>query len=237
MQLMVKKLLTILLIFVVHFTFGQEEEKILFSDALTMHLPKYETKAKAAYRYRNFDRAKFLFDSLVENHLNGSIMDNFKFNHLKTSPVALYDFEKPVYLITYASWCVTTEGEIPALNELAAKYHDKIDFVILFWDTPKATKSAAKKYSKDINILYVNELENKDAFVVSQLKHSLGLPTVFLLNEKKEILDIRRGVTHSLEKSLEESIDMNYNSIFDGIANHLLPGENENAKPDPVAVN
>lgn len=234
---MVRKLLTILLIFTLQFTFSQEEEKILFSDALTVHLPKYEKKAKEAYRYRNFERGENLFDSLVENHLKGSIMDNFQFSRLKASSVSLYDFEKPVYLITYASWCITTEGEIPALNELAAKYHDKIDFVVLFWDTPKATKSAARNYNKHIKILYVNELDNNDAFVVSQLKHSLGLPTVFLLNEKKEILDIRRGVTHSLQKSLEESIDMNYNSIYDGIANHLLTAENLDTKPDPVAVN
>lgn len=234
---MARKLLTILLILIVQFTFGQEEEKILFSDALAMHLPKYEKKAKAAYRFRNFDKAKMLFDSLVENHLSGSTMDNFKFSRLKASSVSLYDFEKPVYLITYASWCVTTEGEIPALNELAAKYHDKIDFVVLFWDTPKATKTAAKKYNKHITILYVNELDNNDAFVVSQLKHSLGLPTVFLLNENKKVLDIRRNVSHSLEKSLEESIDMNYNTIYDGIANHLLSGENSDAKLNPVAVN
>lgn len=234
---MVRKLLTILLIFTVQFTFSQEEEKVLFSDALTMHLPKYEKKAKEAYRYRNFERGENLFDSLVENHLAGSVMDNFQFNRLKASSVSLYDFEKPVYLITYASWCVTTEGEIPALNELAAKYHDKIDFVVLFWDTPKATKTAAKKYNKHITILYVNELENNDSFVVSQLKHSLGLPTVFLLDEGKEVLDIRRGVTHSLQRSLEESIDMNYNSIYDGIANHLLPGKASETKPDPVAVN
>lgn len=234
---MVRKLLAILLIFTVQFTFSQEEEKILFSDALTVHLPKYEKKAKEAYRYRNFERGENLFDSLVENHLKGSIMDNFQFNRLKASSVSLYDFEKPVYLITYASWCITTEGEIPALNELAAKYHDKIDFVVLFWDTPKATKSAAKNYNKHIKILYVNELDNNDAFVVSQLKHSLGLPTVFLLNEKKEILDIRRGVSHSLQKSMEESIDMNYNSIYDGIANHLLAAENQDTKPVPVAVN
>ncbi len=235
---MVRKLLTFLLIFTVQFTFSQEEEKMLFSEALAMHLPKYETKAKAAYMYRDFEKATQLFDSLVKNHLNGSTMDNFKFNRLKkSSSVSLYDFKKPVYLITYASWCVTTKGEIPALNELAEKYNGKIDFVVLFWDTPKATKRAAKDYNKYINILYVDEMENKDAFVVSQLKHSLGLPTVFLLNEKKEIQDIRRGVTHSLQKSLQESKDVNYNSIYDGIANHLLSGGSLGPQLDPVALN
>lgn len=234
---MVRKLLIIILIFTVQFTFSQEEENMLFSEALAMHLPKYETKAKAAYRYRNFDKAKMLFDSLVENHLNGSTMNDFQFNRLKASSISLYEFKKPVYLLTYASWCVTTKGEIPALNELAKKYSDKIDFVVLFWDDPETTKRAAKKFNKHINILYIDELDNKNAFVINQLKHSLGLPTIFLLNKDKKILDVRRGVTHALQKSLTESIDLNYDSIFDGIANHLLPSEGSNARPDRVAAN
>lgn len=234
---MVRKLLLIFIFFVVQATFGQDKEKpLLFSEALAMHLPKYEVKAKAAYRYRDFEEAQALFDSLVNNHLNGSIMDNFKFYRLNSSEISLYNFQKPVYFITHASWCVTTKGEIPALNELAKKYSDKIDFVVLFWDDQKTSKKAAKEYNQFITVLYVNELNNQDAFVVSQLKHSLGLPTTFLLDGNKKILDVRRGVSHSLQKSLEESIDVNYNSIYDGIANQLLQGKT-NFKQEPVAVN
>jgi len=73
--------------------------------------------------------------------------------------------------------------------------------------------------------------------VVSRLKHSLGLPTTFLLDKVKKILDIRRGVSHSYEKTLQESMDVNYDAIFDGIANHLLHGGNFNSSNDPIAVN
>lgn len=164
-------------------------------------------------------------------------MDNFWFNSLKSKPVNLYDLEKPVYLITYASWCITSKGEIPALNQLAEKYSDRIDFVILFWDSKKTTKKAARAYNKHIRVVYVDELDNRDAFVVSRLKHSFGLPTTFLLDKNKKILDIRRGVSHSYEKTLQESMDVNYNAIFDGIANHLLQGGNFNSGNDPIAVN
>lgn len=218
-------------------SYSQEDNKVLFSHALSAHFPKYDQNARLAYHYRDFDRAEFLFDSLVQYGLKGSFMDNFLFTRLNNKPVNLYDLEKPVYLITYASWCITTKGEIPALNQLAEKYSDRIDFVILFWDSKKTTKKAAKAYNKHIKIVYVDELNNKDAFVVSRLKHSLGLPTTFLLDKNKQILDIRRGVSHSYDKSLQESIDANYNSIFDGIANHLLKGANFNSGNDPIAVN
>lgn len=235
---MVRKLLLILTFFLVqNTTFSQEEEKILFSEALTLHLPKYEKEAKKAYRNRDFEKAEILFDSLVKYGLRGSIMDDFIFYRLNKKPVSLFNFKKPVYFITYASWCITTKGEIPALNVLAEKYHDRIDFVILFWDDQKTSKNAAKSYNKHIYILYVDELDNKDAFVISRLKHSLGLPTTFLLDGNKKILDIRRGVSHSYNKSLEESLDFNYNTIYDGIANHLLVDKNNKQRSEPVAVN
>lgn len=218
--------------------FGQlAEERIFFSEALTQYLPKYEKKAKKAYALRDYNLGQELFDSLVEFELNGSYMDNFKFNQLNSKEITFYDFKKPVYLITYASWCIASEGEIPALNQLASKYHGKIDFVILFWDDKNTTKKLSKAYSKDIKILYVDELHNNNNYVVSQLKHSLGLPTTFLIDGNKKILDIRRGVTHAFGKSFEESFDLNYNSIYDGIANQLLGGKNNYPGQETAALN
>jgi thiol-disulfide isomerase/thioredoxin len=233
-----KTLPLLLILFFTVPTFSQQEEnKIFFSEALSLHLPKYKLKAEKAYYKKDYKEASRLFDSLVEFGLNGSYMNNFQFNQLNNKEVALYDFKKPTYLITYASWCISTEGEIPAINELANKYKDEIDFVILFWDDQKTTKKMAKSYNKNIRVLYVNELNNNDSFVVTQLKHSLGLPTVFLLDKDKKILDVRRGVTHSLNKSFEESFDLNYNSMYDAIANHLLSDKKYNTNQETVAIN
>lgn len=220
---MVRILLLIFTSFLVFKTSAQQgEEKVFFTEALALHLPKYERKAKDAYFYRDYERGKELFDSLVNFQLGGSYMDNFKFYSLKGKVTSLYEFKKPVYLITYASWCVTSKGEIPALNEMAEKYSAEIDFVVLFWDDQKAAKAAAKAYNKAITVVYVDELQNKNPYVIRMLKHSLGLPTTYLLDGEKKILDIRRGVTHYYGKSFDESLDANYNSIYDGIANHLL---------------
>ncbi len=235
---MVRKLLLILTLLLVHnSTYCQEEDQVLFSEALSIHFPKYAEKTSDAYFYRDFERAEILYDSLVQHGLKGSFMDNFRFTGLNNKPVDLHDLEKPVYLITYSTWCITTKGELPALNQLAEQYHDRIDFVVLFWDTKKTTKRAAKSYSKHITVVYVDELYNKDAFVVSRLKHTLGFPTTYLLNENKEILDIRKGISHPYSTGLQESMDINYNSIFDGIANHLLKDGNFDSRQDPIAVN
>lgn len=235
---MVRILLLIFTFFLVQSTYPQqEEEKILFSEALAMHLPKYEKKAKEAYFLRDFKEGERLFDSLVNHSLRGSLMDEFKFMSLNGKKVSLYDFKNPIYFITYASWCVTSEGEIPALNQLAKKYSDQIDFVVLFWDDQKTSKKASKPYHHSITVLYVDELDNKHAFTIKNLKHSLGLPTTFLLDSTKKILDIRRGVTHRYGKNFEDSLDANYNSIYDGIANHLLGQRDYTNNSKPVASN
>ncbi len=235
---MVRFLLLFLILYFTQPSFGQQEEKkIFFSEALSQHLPKYEKKAKKAYELRDYDLGRELFDSLVKFELNESYMDNFKFNQLNSKKITFYDFKKPVYLITHSSWCVSPKGEIPALNQLASKYHDKIDFVILFWDDKRTTKEMSKAYNENIKILYVDEMQNHSSYVIRQLKHSLGLPTTFLIDENKKILDIRRGVTHSFGKSFEESFDLNYNNIYDGIANQLLDEENNYPGQQTAALN
>ena len=216
-------MLKYLLIFNVFFVFSAlaQQPQISFSEAISTHLPKYSTKADKAYRTHDIQRAEFLFDSLVNHCLKGSKFDNFKVRNLKKDPVELYEFEKPVYLLTYASWVVPTEGEVPALNQLAEKYHEQVDFIILLWDDRKTTKNFAEKYSDKINVLYVDELQNQSSHVVKMMKHSLGLPTTFLLNKDKGITDIRRKVSHPYGIEFEESFDLNYKSFSEAIS-HLL---------------
>lgn len=200
----------------------EKSDKLYFSDALITHLPNYNNKAKAAYRQRDFDKANRLFDTLVKTKLKGTYIDNFKFLNLKGSEVALYNYKKPVYLITYASWCIPGKGEIPALNELADKYRDEIDFVIVFWDKRETAKELSKQFGSQINVLYVDETRNNHSYVVKNLKHSLGLPTCYLIAGNRQITDIQRSVFHSYNISKEESFQLNYEAIQAAITNNLL---------------
>ena len=201
----------------------EKSDKLFFSDALVMHLPKYNKEAKAAYRHRRFEKADRLFDRLVETKLKGTYIDNFKFLNLKGKEVALYDYKKPVYLLTYASWCIPGKGEIPALNELADKYRDKIDFVILFWDKKETARKLSKQFNSHINVLYVDENRNKHSYVIENLKHSLGLPTCYLIAGDRKIMDVERSVFHPFNTSKEESFQLNYEAIDSAISNNLIP--------------
>jgi len=235
---MVRFLLLFLILYFTNPSFGQKgKKKFSFLKLFPSICLNMKKRQKKAYELRDYNLGRELFDSLVKFELNESYMDNFKFNQLNSKKITFYDFKKPVYLITYSSWCVASEGEVPALNQLASKYHDKIDFVILFWDDKRTTRQMAKAYNENIKILYVDEMQNNDSNVITQLKHSLGLPTTFLIDGNKKILDIRRGVTHSFGKSFEESFDLNYNNIYDGIANQLLGAENNYHGLQTAALN
>ncbi len=219
------RFLLVLNIFFVVSSYGQnygQKDPVFLTEALSSHLPKYKEHADKAYHQQNIERADFLFDSLVDHCLKGSRLDNFKVKDLKKEPVNLVDFKKPIYLMTYASWVVPTEGEIPALNELAAKFGEQVDFVLLFWDQHETAKKLAEKYHKNIEILYVDELQNNSSYVIKNLKHSLGFPTTFLLDKDKRIIDIRRQVSHPYGIEFQKSFNLNHDSFSEAISLLLI---------------
>ncbi|SHF54324.1 Thiol-disulfide isomerase or thioredoxin [Salegentibacter echinorum] len=210
----------------------EENTKIYFSTALAMHLPEYDEKAKLAYWDKDYRQATSLFENFVDQYLKGTYIDNFKFLNLKNREVSLYSFKKPVYLLTYASWCVPGKGEIPALNELAYKYKDSIDFVVVFWDTRDTAKQLSEQFQKSIQVLYVDETQNKHDFVLRKLKHSLGLPTCYLIAGNRQIIDVRRSVFHPYHISEEKSFKMNYEAIEAAISEIISERKSSEIKFD-----
>lgn len=204
------------------------EQNTLFSEAIRLNIKKYTRNSQTAYAYQDFERAEFLYDSLINNVVKGSYLDNFQVKKLSGRKIELYRFKKPILLITYSSWCVPAEGEIPALNRVANKYYKDIDFVVLFWDTRINAKKSARKFSRKINLIYVDEMENTNNYIVGKMKHSLGLPTSFVIDKNKRILAVRRGATQFYSQNIQDSPESIYNYFLKGIS--LLTHLNEEDK-------
>lgn len=231
-----QKFLLLILTFFCFLTTSAQQDQLTFSEALSLHLPKYKKHADKAYRTQNIERAQFLFDSLIDYCLKGSRLDNFKVKDIRKKTVYLDEFTKPLYLSTSASWIAPTAGEIPALNKLAEKYHSEVDFVMLFWDNNETTKELAKKYNKQIKVLYVDEIQNSHPHVIKMMKHSLGFPTSFLLDKDKKILDIRRKVSHPFGVEFEKSFTLNYDSFSNAVSLLLIEDSSQYSTSSAQAV-
>ncbi len=221
-----KKLLYLILLVSFSALSQDLEPKNSFSKMIGENIKSYRKKSQKAYLENDLEKANFLFDSLINNVVNGSYLDNFKVRKLSGRKIELYDFDKPIFLMTYASWCTPGSGEIPALNEIAKKYHKEIDFIVLFWDSKNKVKKASKDYNKYISIVYVDEKENTNDHIVETMKHSLGFPTSFFINNDKMIVDVRRGVLHHYNEEFNISFELNYKSFLNGIS--LLKNMNIN---------
>jgi thiol-disulfide isomerase/thioredoxin len=229
-----KKLLWILFFVTISALSQEGEPKYLFSQAIGKNIRKYRGEAKKAYADKNLERANFLFDSLVDNVVNGTYLDNFKVRKFSGRKIELYSFEKPTYLITYASWCVPGIGEVPAFNDVADRYHKEMDFVVLFWGSRKKIRKIKRKYSRNVQVLYVDEKENRNDFTIRTMKHSLGFPTTFIIDKDKQILDIRRNFLHHYSENYTSSYNSNYQSFTSGVS-LLQRGLVENvAKDDEI---
>ncbi|MCT8339912.1 redoxin domain-containing protein [Flavobacteriaceae bacterium TK19130] len=211
--------LLFLFILIPLFLHGQDRgEGKLLSQAIGENIKRYKIQSQLAYGADDVERAEFLFDSLITKVINGSILDNFKVKKRSGRNIELYDFEKPMFLMTYASWCTPGKGEIPALNEIAAEYSDYIDFVVLYWDNRKEMRKRTKEYSRDITIIYIDEAENNHSHIIETLKHSVGFPTSFFIDADKTIVDVRRGALHPYNESYEVSFELNYKAFYNGIS-------------------
>lgn len=194
-----------------------------FSNAIKINFAHYKKESTLAFVTGDIERGQFLFDSLVEHRLVGTTFDNLTLKKKSGSRLKLSSIEKPMFLLTYASWCVPNQGEIPALNKLARKYGKDVKIVVLFWDRKDKIKKIARKFSSRITVCYAHEYYRADSKIVAALKHTLGFPTSYFLDANRKIVNIRRcGIFKDLEKqNYQKSFDLNYNSYLDGISTIL----------------
>jgi len=201
-----------------------QSDSLIFSGAIKINFKKYKKESELAYRRGDFERGKFLFDSLVDHRLTGTTFDDFTFKQANGSKLKLSKLNKPTILITYASWCVQSKGELQALNKLAQKYGKEVHFIVLFWDRKHNMEKVARKFNRHIIVCYAHEYYKNDAPIVAALKHTLGLPTSYYLDENLKVVDIRRcGVKLCPNKTTEQkSYALNYNSFLDGLGILLI---------------
>ncbi len=194
-----------------------------FAKIIKTHLKKYNIQSDLAFENKDIQKGQILFDSLVSNHLIGTYFEDYSLKSFEKRKIKLSSFNKPVFILTYASWCIPSKGEIPALNKLAQKYAKDVKFVILFWDKKYNVKKIARKFNHNIAVCYAHETYKNDANVVSHLKHTLGFPTSYFLDQNLRVVNIKRGGAQPETKSTYvKAYTMNYNAFREGLGSLLI---------------
>ncbi len=129
-----------------------QESPKSFTEAVRTNFLKYKFQSSEAYRVGDFERGQFLFDSLVQNQLIGSKFNDYSLKRVSNRKLKMSKVKKPIFLITYAAWCIPGKGEIPALNKLAKENKD-IEFIVIVWGKKQDVKKFAKKFSSQIEKL------------------------------------------------------------------------------------
>jgi thiol-disulfide isomerase/thioredoxin len=231
-----KKIYSVILYFIfVSLGFSQTEE-VTFGNALRANLKKYNIKSNIAFENYEIVKGQMLFDSLVTNHLKGTTFEDFTVRNIKKGKVKLSSYKKPLFILTYASWCIPNIGEIPALNKLAEKYAKDVQFVVLFWDKKKDVRKVAKKFNHNISVCYSHESYKNDAPIVANLKHTLGFPTSYFIDQNLKVVDIKRASAQIDMKnnSYVKSYAMNYNTFRSGLGSLLV---NKNISDEQLTTN
>jgi thiol-disulfide isomerase/thioredoxin len=219
---MYRFLLTILFTLSISFSYSQDTINY-FSDAIRKNSKSYTKASNKAYERNNIKEGKDLFDSLVKNKLIGTKFDDFNLKVYKEKNVKINRINKPIFIITYASWCVITKGEIPALNILAKEHRNDMQIIVIFWDKKSDIKNIAYKFSDDIKVCYANENYAKDAHLVATIKHTLGFPTSIFIDENKNVVNIKHFEnTIKIKTPIKQAIITSYNYFSKDINENLV---------------
>ncbi|GAA0871911.1 hypothetical protein GCM10009117_10570 [Gangjinia marincola] len=211
----------------------EEMQRTLLSDAIELNMPRYNNEVYKAKTTDDMERIIWLADSLITHCIVGTYLDDFNINSLRSRHKKLHEFEKPVYLITYSKFIAESKDkpQLTAINELVKNHHDKIDFVLLFWNEESDVKKIAKKYHQKVHIAYIDERQNTDPYIIKILKHSLGYPMTYLVGDSKQILSVKKPLVHHIDVDETESFNMHFNELSKGVS--ILLSNTEEPKGEP----
>lgn len=194
-----------------------QKKKVYYKNIIKSCVEKENKKVnKAFFKERNFEKGKKLFENLVNKCVKEKYFYDYTFKTMDGKKINTGDVYKPLLILTSASWCKPCWGEIPALNKLAEKYSDRIEFIVLFWDEKKDIKKMTSKYSKKIHLIpSTKKQKNQSSIDIAGFKHRLDFPGAYLINVDKRILDFDRGAAFPSEKmSVEKANEINEKKLL-----------------------
>lgn len=203
-----------LLIFSLTFTiqfYAQSDGKTYYKDVVEDCIEELNEQIQLAWANKENEKAKKLFQQVIDDCVKGKYLSNYNFKTIERKIIKTDEIDKPILLMTSATWCPPCWGEIPTLNKLAVKYEKDLQIIVLFWNKRKDLKKMAANYDKRIHLIPSEEEPIDDSTImISGFIHKLDYPAAYLIGKNKSILDLTRGAAFPSDKmTWEEANNIN----------------------------
>jgi len=167
-------------------------KKKLFAETENQ-IKMYRADSQKYWDKNDSENALKYSDSIKTLILNSYIND-YEFKTVDSINYNTSERKKPLFLQVTASWCAPCKFEVPALNKIVEKYSDKVDFVLLFWDTQSELEKLAPDYNKKIALIPSQKKQTESTSIdISGFRHIMGFPTNYLISRDNEIINFSRG--------------------------------------------
>lgn len=144
--------------------------------------------------------------------LIGCQLKEYSWIDLEEKVIRLGENGKPIYLQATASWCKPCKAMIPVVNDLAAKYGDRIDFLLITFDRDEKAIKYKEQLHKNIRLIPSTTETNPNGInkiIATDFIHIFPFPTIYYLDQNRIIKDIQIGGPIPLDTSQSEK-DMVY---------------------------
>lgn len=149
----------------------------------------------------------FLFSNEGQGALKkGDPAPDFNIIGIDSNSLNLYKFKSKVILIEFLSTkCFACDMVVPDINRLREKFsNDQLLIIGILFNDEISDYIKLYEFSKDRGIKYpifFTDIKNKKLYNV------FGFPNFFILNERKEIIQIYRGITRDTFGLLNTEIE------------------------------
>ncbi|WGH76419.1 thioredoxin family protein [Tenacibaculum tangerinum] len=155
---------------------------------------------------------------LIYKCIKGSYLLNYNFTTMESETVSTDKIKKPIVLIANATWSAPCWGDVPTLNKMVEKYHNKLEFIVIFWDKEAKVKRMAEKLDDRIKLIPAREIDKvkKGYLDISGFVHKLDYPTAYLIDKQKQFVNVKRGAaTPTKEVGWDEVNEINTKNFED----------------------
>ena len=164
---------------------------VLVIGSCAKNTPKYDEQIQELINTYDINQMDSLSHTLI-----GSQLSKYEWFDINGKNFLLGESGKPIYLQATASWCKPCAAMLPALNDMAEKYGDQVDFILISFDrNAKAQKYKSRLHNNIRLIPSTMETNPNDIkkVVAGDFTHIFPFPTTYFLTPDRIIQNIEIG--------------------------------------------